>query len=412
MQGKERFRWFLGWLGVAVLVLLGYWLRGRTQPTAAQLPVHETTRTVAPEIWAPRQVVTPPPPANGAEKQIDICGFGKVSLPADDDFATYEFLAPKTRRAAERWQSALLGSDNYRARAAGLFLEGKIARGTSVEPMTEQTRDALAQLAAGAQDPAVYALALYACGRGNENPALSACAQLSPDGWARLDPDNAEPWLMLVGKARQANDTDAEAYAFAQAAKAHRDDSYNDSLLAFSESLLPGDVTPLERWYFATQVFGVTAAFVQPYQPTSKHCSDEAMRDGAVRQQCSDLAELMVTKGTTTIDFAIGMRLGSRAGWPAQKVKALTQQFEAMLQTVGQVAGIDQDQPWSCSSVQRGNAYASLVTRLGEVGAAREAVERSGESVPELAQKWQEYVDKVHRDDQQRHAASPEVSAP
>jgi hypothetical protein len=411
MPGKEGFRWFLGSLGVAVLLLAGYWMRGHAQPTVAQIPVHETARTVAPEISAPRHVVTSPPPANGAEKQIEICGFGKVSLPADDYLVTYEFLAPKTRRAAQRWQSALLSSDNYRARAAGLFLEGKIAQGTAVEPMTEQTRDALAQLAAGAQDPVVYALAVNACGRGDENPALSACAQISPQAWARLDPDNAEPWLMLVERARRAKDTDAEAYAFAQAAKAHRDDSWSDSLFELSESLLPGDVTPLERWYFATQVFGVAAAAFIPYQATFKHCSDEAMRDGSVRQQCADLADLMVTKGTTLLDFSLGIRLGSRAGWPAQRVDALRQQFNAMMQTLVQ-AGSDENEPWSCRSVERGNAYASLRTRLGEVGAAHEAVERSGESVPELAQKWQEYIDKAHRDDQQRPAALPEESVP
>ncbi len=70
--------------------------------------------------------------------------------------------------------------------------------------------------------------------------ADGACRQLSLQRWARMDPDNAVPWLSLAGKARGRHDSAAEADAFSHAATAHKSDSYSDSVFAFAEPpLLP-----------------------------------------------------------------------------------------------------------------------------------------------------------------------------
>src|SRR5262249_3197170 len=151
-------------------------------------------------------------------------------------------------------------------------------------------------LAAGSEDPAVYAIALSMCGPADRADTSSACRQLSLERWARLDADNAVPWLLLAGEARVRHDSKAEADAFGQASKAHKVDSYRASLYAFSEPALPQDVTPLERAYLATEVIGVEAALPSPQdRAASQHCS--SMRDDNVRQECDSLAELLVTKG-------------------------------------------------------------------------------------------------------------------
>jgi hypothetical protein len=112
-----------------------------------------------------------------------------------------------------------------------------------------------------------------------------------------MDPDNAVPWLLLAGKARTRRDSTAEAEAFSHAANAQKIDSYSDSVFAFAEPELPADVTPLERSYLATEVMGVEAAVRLPqYSVASQHCSSNAMQDSTVRQQCSSMAELLVTK--------------------------------------------------------------------------------------------------------------------
>src|SRR5258706_5704810 len=158
--------------------------------------------------------------------------------------------------------------------------------------MGQQPRNSLVQLAVGPPDPAVYAIAVRAC-NAYLDPAKGACEQISLREWARIDADNATPWLLLAGAARAKSKPAAEADAFNQAAKARRIDSYYDSLLAFTEADLPTDATPLDRWYLAVGVIGIESATAVPEDGvTSKHWSTEAMPDDKVRPPFGDLAGL------------------------------------------------------------------------------------------------------------------------
>ena len=333
---------------------------------------------------------------------IEVCGKGKVTLGASDPLAAYRYIDALSKPAARHWLTALLDSDDYHARAAGLFLEGKITDGFVVKPMAEQTRDALVQLAVGTHDPAVYAIAVRAC-NAYLDPVMGACEQISLREWARIDADNATPWLLLAGAARAKNNPAAEADAFNQAAKARRIDSYYDSLLAFTEAGLPTDAAPLDGWYLAVAVMGIEGATALPeYGLTSKHCSTQAMQDNNVRQQCGALAELLVTKGTTLLDVSIGATLGARVGWPKGRVDGLTQERDALTQTIMQATPAGNDDLWTCNGAERGNAYVHQRVQLGELGSAREARERSGETAEELARRQREYIEKLQRDFSER----------
>jgi hypothetical protein len=294
-----------------------------------------------------------------------------------------------------------------RARAAGLLLEGKITGGEALRPIAEQTRDALVQLAAGAEDPAVYAMAVYVCDTYSNNPVNGACQQISLRAWAQMDAENAVPWLLLAGKARKENNTAAEADAYSQAAKAHKFDSYNDSLYAFSEAEMPKEVTPLERLYFATELIGIEAATRTPqYSVASRRCTMEAMQDSNVRQQCNALAELLVTNGRTLLDLGIGTAIGVRTGWSTERVNRLDQEWNALMQAIMQATPTGNDDLWTCNGVRLGNAYMGQRARLGELGAARDAVDRSGETLQELAQKHTEFVEKLRDALRQTHEGS------
>jgi hypothetical protein len=199
----------------------------------------------------------------------------------------------------------------------------------------------------------------------------------------------------------------AEADAFGRAAQAHRINSYNDSLSGFAESELPTDVTALERWYFSIELIGIESASVLPqYSMASKHCSVEAVQDSQVREQCSELAELLVTRGTTLLYLGTGENIGARTGWSARRVRDLAQERDALMQAIVQATSTrmptatpaDDSDLWSCQRVEFGNIYMRQRVQLGEVGAARDALERSGESVQELAQKQNEFIEKIRRD--------------
>jgi hypothetical protein len=205
--------------------------------------------------------------------------------------------------------------------------------------------------------------------------------------------------LLLAGKARGRHDRAAEADAFSHVAAAHKTDSYSGSVFAFAEPELPPDVTPLERAYLATEVIGVEAAISDAhYSVAGQYCSSDAMQYSTVRQQCDSLAELLVTKGTNLLDLGLGTTIGARAGWPSERVKELVLEQHALMQAIMQQAPADNDKLWTCDAVSRVNAYVVQSVRQGELGAARDVLERFGETVEAMAQKYTQYVDNIRRD--------------
>jgi hypothetical protein len=404
-------RWTWIWaLLLIVAMLLGSWLYRRPVPLAAALPTEKSVPHMAPSL---AQALTPdkPTPA-AATRTLEICGLGKVQLDGDDPSAAGLYLGEYTKPIRGRWLKALLNSGDSRARATGLFLKRMLPESGKPQPIEDQDRDALVQLAVGAKDPAIYALAVNACGTYFDPSPADSCRQITLDGWAKLDADNAVPWLLVAGKARARNDATAAAAALAQAAKAHQDNAYNYSLYSFAEAELPKDVTPLERWYFAVTLVGIEAAAASmEYNSAAKQCSAEVMQDTNIRRQCSALAELMVGKGTTLIDLAIGARIGARAGWSKARIAGLDEERDALFQSITQATPNENEDLWTCDGVNRGNTYMDQRSRLGELGAARELLDRSGETVAELAQKQRDHMENFLRD-AQRRTAVPSAPTP
>jgi hypothetical protein len=384
---------------IIVIVLIGLLLvRGRDPRAIASIEPPAGRPAASHPVVGTRHANTPPPRANGTST-AEVCGYGQVPIDKNDAGAIFQYVGALTKGAGAGWLSALRNSGDLRARVAGLLLEGKVTGGDSLRPVAEQTRNEVVQLAEGAGDPAVYAMALSMCDTSATTDADSACRQLSLQRWARIDPDNAVPWLLLAGKARARHDSAAEAGAFSHAATAHKVDSYSDSVFAFAEPELPQDVTPLERFYLATEVIGVEAAIGLPhYSVASQHCSTDAMQDSTVRQQCDALAELLVAKGTSLLDLGLAKAIGARAGWPSERVKELELELNALMQAIMQQTPSDNDKLWTCDAVSRVNAYLVQRVRQGELGAARDVLERSGEAVEAMAQKYTQYRDNIRRD--------------
>ena len=385
-------------LSMFVIVVVAFLLvRGR-DPRAIAAIEPPTSMPAASHPVGTQHANTPPPSANSTGT-VEICGYGQVPINKSDASAIFQHVGALTKGVGTAWLSALQNSDDLRARVAGLLLEGKVTGGDSLRPVTEQTRNEVVQLAAGTGDPAVYAMALSMCDTSATTDADSACRQLSLQRWARMDPDNAVPWLLLAGKARARHDNAAEADAFSNAATAHKVDSYSHSVFAFAEPELPQDVTPLERSYLATEVIGVEAAIRSPqYSVASQHCSIDAMQDRNVRQQCNSLAELLVTKGTNLLDLSLGKTIGARADWPTKRVNELVQEQHALMQAIMQQTPSDNDKLWTCDAVSRVNAYLVQRVQQGELGAARDVLERSGETVDAMAQKYTQYIDNIRHD--------------
>ena len=388
---RRRWKWISA-LILAAVIGCGWWLWLRPSASAPEPVAAAPTPAAFPSLWPasiPNHVLKPASKGDHSD-EIEVCGVGRVKIDLDDAAGVSKYFNSLTKNSRMRWLATLRNSDDYRARAAGLYLEGIFDR-DSPQKDPEAARDELVQLAVGTRDPAAFALAYTKCIKGEEDFASQgACPQLSIDDWARADADNAVPWLQLAAKARRQNDAAAEAAAFAQAAQAHQYESYNWSLFSFAKAEMPDDVTAADRWFLTAEVIGVEAAMPMPYLPLFQYCSREALSDARVRQQCNALAELMVNKAMTLSEFSMGKALGARVGWPTDRVDKLTQEFKASMQALNQMAPSDPEQQWSCNSVAGGNAFMSQLNESGERGLARQAIERSGETVAELSRRYDE----------------------
>jgi hypothetical protein len=328
--------------------------------------------------------------------EIEICGVGKVKPDPDDPGAAH-FIAALTENTQVHWIEALRNSDDNRARAVWLYLENIFDR-DAPQMTLEDAQNELVQLAVGTVDPAVYALAYSKCNlEFDGHSRAAACGSLSLEGWTLRDPDNAAPWLMVAAKARQENNSVAEAQAFVHIATARKYDPYNFSLLEFAESETPRDATALDRWWFAIEMIGIEAARSPPWSPVSRRCSKEALQEPPVQQQCAATAEILAAKAETSIDLMFATSLGKRVGWPDERVNALRQRIAAGMGALEQAVPQGRGDEWSCEGVARGNAYVAERVRLGELGAMQELMERSGETTAELARQHQEFLDKKIR---------------
>jgi hypothetical protein len=380
----------------ALAIVIGVLLHSRLRPRGAS--PHTPVRLPGAHHAGAQPPAGGSPSGSSASDTVEICGHGSVAIAHHDSDSVMHHIRALIRGAQARWLAALLDSGDLRARVAGLLLSDRLSGeiGGMKRLPEEEVSEAIVQLAAGAGDPAVYAMAVSMCGTWSGAPANTPCQQISLRQWARLEPDNAVPWLLLAGAALADHDRAGEADAFTAAVNAHHFDSYSQSLLAFTEAELPQDLTALERAALAVDVIGIEAATVEPeFTVLSLHCSKDAVQDAGIRQQCSALAELLVSQDSSLLYLMVGKMIGARTGWPAARVNALQEELDALMEVSREAGETPEENPWSCEAVRRTNASLAQRLRLGEVGAARAALARSGEPQALLAQKFRQNLDRI-----------------
>jgi hypothetical protein len=267
------------------------------------------------------------------------------------------------------WEAQLLDSSDSHARAVGLTIHGFELLQTGSTVQAEESRDEVVQLAAGAGDPALYAVALGLCRKTSAEVDLTgACQRITVSGWTRLDPDNGVPWLLAAQVARSKSDTQAESLAFTKAANAHKIDDYSGSLFSYGLTELPRGLLPAQKMALAIKLIGIEAAWGTPaLSEINRYCSDAALKRDDTRAECGDVAELLVSHSTDILTFTVGLRLGGRVGWSPERVKSLWQERDQLYGLLpNESSGI------SCDFVNRMNAYLDMRAQLGELGSLRE----------------------------------------
>jgi hypothetical protein len=391
-------RWFVIPLAVALLMGAAWYRRHSTSPAETpSIPGHPRV-AARPVAGGGDRAVPGRNGTNGGGRETVVCGLGTVRLEGNDRAAPFNYVDRVTGAAQSRWRRTLINGDDYHERAAGLLLRSTGWDYDSISGMPTRTHDAvlardeLVQLAAGLDDLPVYAMAVRACDQSYDPaPRDAACDRISLAKWAAMDPDNAAPWLEIAAAAHARSDQAAEFEAVSQAAHAHRIDFGNDSLLAYANSAMPQETTSLERAAFLHSLIGYVGGDGQAHSfATSRYCTAEAVQQDSIRQQCEALADLLADQGRNTLDLSAAAAIGAHVGWASERITATQQEMLAMFRVE---TPSDKD-PWSCDNVRAVNEFAELQARSGELAAARDAIQKSGKSIPQLAQ---EQIDSLRR---------------
>jgi len=338
-----------------------------------------------------------------------LCGYGPVPIvddvpqvPADIQTAAQSALASLAASLAKR--------SSERERALGLFLQRfassygdcpeddttcQSALAEAVRNGVAQSRRDLIRLAMTTSDADAYALAVSSCREVNK-PGKSEsgeCALVSYAQWARIEPDNAVPWLYLAAEAvrrRDASGLDAALYRASQAQYSDRHQDLIPALVASDEmTALP----PPIQVDLTIMLLGIQATSPAPglflFLP---YCGLDGPIDANRTQICGDLAAMLIERGRSEIDGHFGTRIGEQLGWSAPRLAALRDAAEAMewqkWQRSQKWQREDLRHLYSCEMLQslRKNSLAQV--QLGQSGRLRQEFAASGLKTSQAAEQW------------------------
>jgi len=372
--------------------------RGLSQPLPPALPprVRPGATTAPAPLGVPIVVDAA---ARPGPNEAEVCGLGIVKVSEQDPTGVGHIPQRLRRATQEQLWTLMQSSADERVRAAAWLLESRLraarAEGQRADASADASRavDKLARLAAGSRDPLVYRLAMEGCHSPSPGrPPAPACQLVSVEQWTRLDPDNAIPWMTLAAAARERADAGAEAEAMYRASIASASNSHWGVLPSIVSQALPTNLPTLGKTIAISDAWEMQGVVALPLlagaRAASQFCSGEALRDSNRRQTCETLASVLVDKGKTSVDVNIGWGVRERLGWPKERVQAIRDEQQALLDASGQ--HLSQAGELSCEGVQRMTQWASLTDQLGELGAAREVFRRSGKSLEQATREWQQ----------------------
>jgi hypothetical protein len=394
-----RWRRALVWLGIVVVVgailgMVGFGPSPRSGPapaTAASPPAALATlaRTAVADV-PPAAAPAPPAPARtdpaapgpasawsqlAAPAAWDLCGIGRVPVPLGRrwgfGFPTLPSAlgeAPLTEALEAAW---LRLSDTALATPREQAAAWRLVRFFTDDPaLRVEAKGALHHLARASGDPVIHAWALTHCG----TPQQPCDAELLA-AWRAAEPGNLTPWLITW---EQAPKDRAAAWAgIAQTTHFHR---YDNRWPGMIDAALPEGTPAYLRWMVSIPLIGIEAAVWVPYlSPDSALCSWRGEPDAAERARCDTVARVAAAGSDDPLGLGLAIRLGRRAGWPAETLQALqaeADRLHAAWQTEDPPQ--PQHQPLACTAVEPWLALNVRRAAVGDREALRERADARG----------------------------------
>lgn len=323
---------------------------------------------VPPSVLAYGTAAANPPrgTASGAvqaqEESFEICGLGRVSQrELENGNPLLMAKAALAAQALERRKDTALSRLSARL-AAGPDRDQVAAR------LLMGDAQGAALIAARSTDATAYRLALMSCWK---SPDASNCQALTTQAWARLDAEDARPWLYLMGEAMRRPDEASATEALEQVLQRRK--------LSPSRALVPsidgagasvGDAVGLGLAIL--DVIGREAAMPDPSgMGMLRYCSAEALKSGSRRPRCERLARWLFEHADSVMDGLVAVRIADGVGMPAGQRPYAREQLNEGLRRLADESM--QDLGMSCAGIARAAEWPARAARRSELQQALQA---------------------------------------
>ena len=209
--------------------------------------------------------------------------------------------------------------------------------------------DLVARSALTSNDPRLYAFAFKAC----QQPGRpDSCGELNARQWARLDPNNAAPWIYVLDQASIAQDGAAVDDALFHIASAKGYESRSFAAAGeISRHASADNGSAISSYAAAVEMLGFAAAQWVPVQTLMRACRGKALDDANRRQVCEKAAETLASRSDTLLMSSVGAAMGRRLGWPADRTDAVHGLQQAVLESAI-AEDVSGEKAYSCESLR------------------------------------------------------------
>ncbi len=415
---------------VAVLILLGilllaFFFRSTTidnRPAQANVVAGVETQYVSPHA-APnptmRKVLPPIPPgkvmpdqnalqakvASLMKEGVEVCGMSPTE-------AAYYFASggkiggrpEATAALLAEAAGAIVQSTDARERATALYIQAYLAQSAGgeerelkdrecktpdcrralTEAWAESRRNAaapLADLARQSNNPAIYAAAVHVC----QKDEAGGCNGISYAGWAKLEPENAAPWMMLSEQAKANGDANARAEALRRIATASRVDfRLPDMAPIINAEAVKGTSAFAQSELVQTLLGQAAATSLIHGTALGNICIRADIWNDDRKALCDKLANMMIEIDRTAIGLMLATAVARKLGWPGDRMQALKDESDLIMGSW--FDDVDPAKRFSCEQLARDVQRGKDTLTVGERVVTKAWLAKSGKSMRELAE--------------------------
>lgn len=309
------------------------------------------------------------PSAAGSEAFVEVCGAGR--FPRED----VEDWTPAVATPEPSWMQSL----NRRKDVALSRLAARLAAGSERDQVAGRLlmgdADGAALIAARTGDAAAYRLALSACKSHAAIQAAPSCRALTVEAWARLDPEDARPWMRIMTEAMAERDELAASEALDQVLRRSKRSPTGDFMAAVAAGQAAVD-DPAGMGMAMIQVIGQEAALpIWDASGFGRFCSTDRVKEASRRDRCERIARWQFVHADSMLEAMQALNLADRVGLPADQRPYTKEALQlAMDQALApEVTGL---LGYDCASLRRMADWSLQRAQRGELAVVLDAVDQ------------------------------------